>query len=167
MTFYIESKRHGRFKVLIDDADWEEVKKYKWHIGKQPKRKAVYARRNIYLEGKRTPVEIALHTQLTGYKMTDHVNGNGLDCRRRNMREATVSQNRHNIGMRKNNTSGYKGVCFEKESQKWVARIQVNNKNKTIGRYTDITQAALAYNKAAKKYHGKFARLNKMKNEAK
>lgn len=163
MIFLIHSKKHGSFEVIVDDADWDEVKKYKWHIGKQPKRKAIYARRNEYVNGKRPPKEVALHTHLTGYKMTDHINGNGLDCRRSNMREATVTQNRHNTGIRKDNRSGYKGVSWDKDENKWVVRIQKDNKNKTIGRYDTKEAAARAYNEAAKKYHGEFARLNEIK----
>jgi len=162
MTFEIVSKRHGKFKVIVDDADWEEVKKYKWHIGKQPKRKAVYARRNMYINGKKVPVEIALHTQLTGFKITDHINGNGLDCRRENMREATINQNRLNVGIRKDCVSGYKGVSWDKKANKWVVRIQKDNKNKTVGRFSSKKDAALAYNKAALIYHGEFARLNEV-----
>jgi len=162
MIFLINSKKYGKYEVIIDDADWDEVKKYKWHIAKQPKRKAVYARRNIYTKDCRSPFEMTLHKQLTGYKMTDHVNGNGLDCRRENMREATVSQNRHNTGIRTDNSSGYKGVSWDKSMNKWVAQIQVNCKGIKIGRFTTKELAALAYNRAAIKYHGEFARLNEV-----
>lgn len=162
MIFQIVSKRYGTFDVIIDDADWPDVKNYKWHVAIQKRRKAIYARRNIYRNGSRTPIEMTLHKQLTGYAMTDHINGNGLDCRRANMRPATVSQNRHNVGIRKDNASGYKGVCFEKSSDRWVARIQIAGKNKTVGRYKTKQQAALAYNVAARKYHGEYAYLNEV-----
>jgi hypothetical protein len=58
-----------------------------------------------------------------------------------NLREATPSQNQHNQEKRKNNTSGFKGVCWNKVSQKWQASIMINRKNRTLGRFDDIELA--------------------------
>lgn len=90
----------------------------------------------------------------------DHINGDTLDNRRSNLRLCTVSGNNHNRMKSKNNTSGYKGVSWLKQNQKWRAYIKVNSKDKHLGCYLDKEDAARAYDKAAKEYFGEFARLN-------
>ncbi len=91
----------------------------------------------------------------------DHINGNTLDNRRSNLRICTRGQNQRNRRGNLNGTSKYKGVSFKNENKKWVAQIGFK-KNMFIGYYKTEIEAALAYNEAAKKYHGKFARLNKI-----
>ena len=91
-------------------------------------------------------------------KDIDHKNGNSLDNRFNNLRLATDSQNTRNQKKRKTNTSGFKGVCWYKQTKKWIARIQVNNKLIHLGYYTNKFYAALVYARAAKKYFGEFRR---------
>ena len=80
-----------------------------------------------------------------------------------NLRECSSSQNMMNRDkFRKNSSSKYKGVSFYKSSGKWHAKITANKKVYHLGDYILETDAALAYNKAAIKYHGEFARLNKV-----
>ena len=88
----------------------------------------------------------------------DHVNRNSLDNRRDNLRVATRSQNNYNTGKHSQNTSGYKGV--RRMGNNWQARIKVAKVDIHIGTYLSKEQAALMYDFAAVKYHGKFARLN-------
>ena len=90
----------------------------------------------------------------------DHIDRNGLNNQRNNLRDSTRSQNNANRGLNKNNTSGYKGVCWNKQKQKWHARIRVNYKYVQLGLFDNIKDAARAYNKAALKYFGEFAWLN-------
>jgi len=156
MIFIIESKNHGRHEVLIDDEDWEEFKKYKWKI--QKNRNTFYLVRNFTKNRKQ--YTIALHRQLTGFNMTDHINGNGLDCQRLNLRESTIAQNSRNAMKKSNNTSGYKGVYFNKAVKKWRSQICINFKDIYLGSFKTKDQAAIAYNIAALKYHCEFARLN-------
>lgn len=156
MTFTVHSKKHGDHIVIIDDEDWEEVKKYKWFVqcrrgNKNPDK--VY--RNKYYGKIET-----IHYFITRYNITDHINGNALDNRKCNLRECTNVQNSRNKGARRDNKSGYKGVYLDKKSQKWVAQIGFDGKCKKIGRYNNKIDAARAYNEAATKYHGEFARLN-------
>ena len=92
--------------------------------------------------------------------LVDHRNGDSLDNRRANLRLATHSQNMQNRRKRKNTTSRYTGVCFEKRRKKWTANITVNKKKIWIGRFDDEIEAAKAYDEAARKEHGEFARLN-------
>jgi hypothetical protein len=88
----------------------------------------------------------------------DHINRNGLDCRKENLRIATNSQNNMNRGMFKNNTSGYRGV--HRKGNMWRAMIYVSGKQIRLGTFKNIKDAASAYNAAAIQYHGEFASLN-------
>lgn len=90
----------------------------------------------------------------------DHHDGNKLNNRRENLRKATLNGQAHNNKKRKDNTSGYRGVHLEKESGKYSVNIQINGRQKKIGRYKDAIQAALVYDAAARFYHGEFAALN-------
>lgn len=90
----------------------------------------------------------------------DHVNGVKNDNRIENLRSCTRSQNGMNRGPFKNNKSGFKGVCWFKCRKKWHAQIYLNSKRIHIGLFKSEIEAAKAYNKAALKYHGKFAWLN-------
>ncbi len=90
----------------------------------------------------------------------DHKDGCPKNNKWNNLRLATSNQNQWNSKTPKNNTSGYKGVCWDKERNKWIVHIRINIKRKYIGRFDDIKEAASAYNEAAIKYFGEFARLN-------
>lgn len=94
--------------------------------------------------------------------VVDHVDGNKLDNRRQNLRVCTSSQNTFNQCVRANNTSGYKGVHWKKQNKIWVAYIHKNNQRIHLGHFGTAELAAEAYNEAAIKYHGEFARLNKI-----
>jgi len=93
-----------------------------------------------------------------GY-VADHINRNGLDNRRANLRPATIAQNAWNSRRRKNR-SGYKGVWYAKDKGKFRAAIWHNNKREYLGYFDCPICAAKAYDRAAKKYHGEFASLN-------
>lgn len=96
------------------------------------------------------------------FARSDHINRVRLDNRRSNLRPATASQSCCNRAKFKESSSKYIGVCWYKKYQKWVARIQVAGKRQTLGYFNDPQDAARAYNKAAKKLHGKFATLNEV-----
>ena len=88
----------------------------------------------------------------------DHINGNGLDNRRCNLRIATHAQNQWNVGRPKTNTSGIKGVRYDKARGKWRASIWVNGKRKHVGCFANIDDAAMAYANAVITAHGEFGR---------
>ena len=90
----------------------------------------------------------------------DHINGNILDNRKENLRICTMQQNNCNTKLRSNNSSGYKGVSYNKENRKWRAYIAVHGSTHYLGYYKTAKEAAERYNKAAPIYHGEFAQLN-------
>lgn len=144
----------GKF-ALIDDADHPKVGGRKWFY-----HKTGYARRNYWVNGK-CKTELMHRTILDAPNdmEVDHINGNGLDNRRSNLRICTHAQNIHNSD-NSSNTSGYKGVG--KHLGRWAAYICFQGRQTTIGRFGTPEQAALAYNNKAKELFGEFAKLNKI-----
>ncbi len=139
----------GRF-TFVDDDIFELYGALKWHIDKDG-----YATRIV--KSKRQ----SLHRLILGASNNiDHKNGNRLDNRRQNLREATHQENMRNRGAQSNSKTGIKGVSWDKITQKWVARIKFNGKALNLGRFVLIEDAKKAYNIAALKYFGEFARLN-------
>lgn len=142
--------------VKIDNEDIEKVCNFSWHIDKRTEKYSIVVCHN-------NNKSLLLHRLVIGAKpgqTIDHINGNPLDNRKSNLRFCTHAQNMQNrvslIGQK------YKGIYFCKTRNNWVAQISINNKTKNIGRFETDKQAALAYNEYAKKYHGKFAKLNEV-----
>lgn len=94
----------------------------------------------------------------------DHINGNKVDNRIANLRQATKRQNAANVGRRVDNTSGFKGVSFIKRLKgtrnPWLATMAVNGKSTYLGYFETKEAAAEAYMKAAKEHFGEFARID-------
>lgn len=89
----------------------------------------------------------------------DHINGNKIDNRIINLREATRQENQRNTGRRVDNTSGHKGVCWDKANGKWRAQAQdANGKRKTLGRFPTPEAASAAYESYASRHYGEFYR---------
>jgi hypothetical protein len=144
--------------VIIDNDDYEKIKKYKWRLHR--------AMSNLkYAIATINNKPILMHRFLLGLDPklhTDHINGNSLDNRKKNLRICTHAENMRNRKKSKNNTSGFKGVWWAKDKKRWKAEIYKNGKKIHLGSYKDILGAARAYNKGALKYHGEFARLNEI-----
>ena len=141
-------------KFLIDPADYEKfVKDYSFSLSNGY---VQYSSRTDGLNCKR------LHRIIMNCpddKMIDHINMNKLDNRRENLRICTHQQNQHNRTKQSNNTSGFKGVSFNKEKQKFEARIGIDGKSKFLGYFDTAEKASECYKQAALKHHGDFARF--------
>lgn len=142
--------------ALVDEADWADVSQFDWNSNG-----AGYAQRNTVLDGRRTTV--FMHREIMGLKrgdglLVDHANGNRLDNRRENLRICTRSQNQWNRGAQSNSKSGVKGVFWDARRQKWRASIKQHRKEKHIGYFDSIVDAANAYAIAAAQMHGDFAK---------
>lgn len=145
----------GRF-ALVDAADADVALRYKWNA--LPTGNTVYAQRHVKREDGRWTSQ-KLHQLITGYAITDHINGDGLDNRRSNLREATHAENLCNQ-LRAPGGSGFKGVTWFKSRGDWKAQIMKQGKNYHLGYHATAEDAALAYDEAARRLHGEFATLN-------
>jgi hypothetical protein len=144
--------------ALVDDQDASRVLAAgKWHA--QRCARTHYARRTIRRDdGKRTA--LALHRFITGWDYVDHINGDGLDNRRGNLRPASHEENVRNRRAQLAGASGYKGVDWDKAAGAWRARITANGRLIYLGRFVSADEAARAYDAAARDLHGSYARLN-------
>ncbi|PWC54682.1 hypothetical protein TSA6c_00105 [Azospirillum sp. TSA6c] len=114
----------------------------------------------IRIDGKRHSAHRLAFLWMTGNwpdKQVDHINRDRVDNRWGNLRLANSSQNLANRPLNRNNTSGVKGVCWDRRDEKWSARIRANGKRRFLGCFSDINDAAAAYDAAAKQHFGDFA----------
>lgn len=142
----------GKF-AIVDEGDYEYISQWKWceNMG--------YAMRRALSDGK--PRMFLMHAVINRTPIglsTDHINMDGLDNRRSNLRTAEHCQNLWNAGKKKNNTSGFKGVSWDSQRGKFLAQIVVRRKTITLGRFEHPEDAAGIYLTAAIEYHGQFAR---------
>ena len=144
--------------ALVDDEDYERLNEYKWNLAKP-----YYASTNIYINNERTMKRMHLLI-LDGIKgkEIDHIDGNGLNNQKNNLRLVNRSQNCMNRNKRKNCSSKYKGVSWDKNEKKWRVHICINKKIKYLGRFENEIKAANAYNKAAKELFNEYANLNEV-----
>lgn len=158
------------YKAQVDDEDYEKANQYLWQADVDRHKDGtvwnVYATRNIKLDnGKRTTQK--LHRFVMGVtnpkiEVDHNPDQSGLNNQKHNLRLVTRQQNMSNQKLSVKNTSGYKGVVWCKPLQKWQAHIKVNYKTKHLGYFTDVLDAARAYNQAASKLFGEFAQINKI-----
>jgi AP2 domain/HNH endonuclease len=147
--------------ALVDDEDFDRVAAIgKWYAN--PSCQTFYARKNFSVGTRRAPryTSLLMHTLITGWALVDHVNHNGLDNRRANLRQATEQQNSRNRRLRSDNTTGYKGVSFRSKRGDWTACIWDGHRTRHLGRHSNPISAAIAYDVAARQLFGEFAHLN-------
>ncbi len=146
--------------ALIDNEDYQRINQHKWYAHYQ--HGYWYAVRNIRnSNGKR--ITQHMHRFIIDVPdglETDHINHNGLDNRKCNLRSCTRMENQQNQRLQQKTSSCYKGIHWHKRDKKWYARIRLNGKLIHIGLYTNEIIAALAYNIKATELFGEFACLN-------
>ena len=154
---------HG-YETIIDASDLELVVKYDWFARVRHKAdgsiRTVYAVRSKKIVRKTQMVGIhrAILNAPDGVEV-DHIDGDGLNNRRSNLRLASRAQNQKNKGRPINNSSGVKGVTWCAKRGKWQAQISDANKHYNLGRFDKIEDAAAAYAAASAKFHGEFGRV--------
>lgn len=153
------------YVALVDDEDYEWLNQYKWHADVRKNTKNVYAKRTTWVN--RKVGGVLMHRQILGILDKPEIEGehkdrNGLNNQRENIRQATRSQNLWNTSSAKNATSKYLGVYWYKTRSQWKSEIMKDRKRKCLGYYQHESDAAMAYNTAAKELHGEFANLNQI-----
>jgi hypothetical protein len=147
--------------VFVDDEDYEAVSKHKWCVKQD---KSTYYARTQVKNDDGTWIALLMHRLVVGVTdpkiEVDHRNHRGFVNLKTNLRVCSHADNMRNQQKHSVNTSGFKGVSWNKHNKNWRARIKVNYKNIHLGCYTDKIDAAKAYNDAAIKYFGHFACLN-------
>ena len=146
--------------TLVDDSDYEELNQYKWFAHKE--RDTAYVLRYQY-NGFRQYGRVLMHRQILNPEKSDdvdHVNGDGLDNQRSNIRVCSRQQNLENQRLRSDNTSGFKGVSLCNKNRAWRATVNLNGKQVHVGCYPTKEAAAQAYNHKAIELFGQFARSN-------
>lgn len=151
---------HGK-TAIVDDADYERLSKYNWCVYKH--RNTFYAARRAMVGGRSS--HLKMHREILGLstgdgQLVDHKNRNGIDNRRENLRIVTPSLNSYNRKKAINNTSGYRGVSWNKGVCKWVSIFTKDKKHKHIGCFKNAVEAAKEYDIAVLKYRGEDAILN-------
>lgn len=147
--------------ALVDAVDYDDLVLYHWRAIKRSNTFYVY--RNATKRESLVASTVYMHRQVVGVSSSayvDHINRNGLDNRRANLRTCNPAENAQHSYHRKRYacTSTFKGVS--RQNSKWRAQIWANKKRILLGRFNTETEAAIAYNEAAKRLHGEFAALN-------
>ena len=147
-------------ETVVDAGDLAYLSQWEWRATTRAHRSQQYATRR---EGRKTRVymHVVIMQPPLGFRV-DHINGDGLDNRRSNLRLCTSNQNCTNTKMYSNNTSGYRGLTWFKPRGQWLVQIQHLGKKHRLG-YFDKGQevwAAKVYDEAARRLHGEFATCN-------
>lgn len=162
-TVPLHGKKAAGRVALVDDGDYDLVMQYRWHVRERQlpghSKDGPYALVNVWL-GNGKYHTILMHKLITGWPMTDHVNHDGLDNRRQNLRHATSSQNQLNRLPVSGGTSRYKGVSWVTREQKWRADIRIDSKRIYLGAFASEEEAARAYDAMAREKGGGYAYLN-------
>jgi hypothetical protein len=151
--------------ALIDDVDYELISQHNWCANKDHHYNRWYAVSSTSRKDdpNNKQHQIKMHRLImsaTSTQQVDHVNGDGLDNRRENIRCCTKQENHFNRNKHKSGYSIYKGISYNKKVNKWMARIRIDKKLLHLGYFLDEIEAAMAYDEAALKYFGEFANLN-------
>lgn len=137
--------------AIVDDEDYPKLSQHKWYAAKQRTGNFYAVRQSPRVKGKRHQTQIWMHVVIFGTPKgmeTDHINGNGLDNRRENLRVVTIRQNQQNRHQKK--SSKYPGVFWSTRSGKWIARMRINGKQHHLGYFPVEGDAGNAYVKGCR-----------------
>jgi len=144
--------------AIVDDSDFHLVSKLNWHLNKKTN-VHLYAKSSKKINGKQIHMHRLIMNANKGEEV-DHINHNGLDNRRSNLRIVNSFQNHQNSKKQINSASIYKGISYAKDHKKWRARIWVDGKKIHLGYFKNEIDAAKAYDRAALKYYSEYAYIN-------
>lgn len=157
-----QGKHAGKYFALVDDEDYQNLSKYNWSVFNQNK-KIKYAARKIRVN--KIPKILFMHRIILRCPPNlfgDHIDGDGLNNQKYNLRIATKQNNNSNKTKLLRNISGFKGVGYRKDIKKFSARICFNYKEIFLGYFNTNVEAAKAYNKKALELFGEFANINQI-----
>lgn len=162
--------------LLIDDDDWSREfvcnfrngstfaavpSAHTWHGNGKATSDVMYAAFNVHTaSGWRCVLLHRLLTEAPSAMVVDHIDGNGLNNRRSNLRLCTVGENNTNNRLAASATSSFRGVCYDRTHSKWKVTIGSKGKRHSLGYFHSEIAAARAYDVAAKQLHGAFATPN-------
>ena len=152
----------GKF-AIVDDEDYDWLMQWKWHAQWDGRHWKATRWERGWKKGKGKRKLVFMHREILKTPknlFTDHINGNGLDNRKINLRYCTNAQNQWNQLPHKKCVSKYKGVSFRKDISKWQVYIRKNRKITFVGHYKDEFNAAKSYDAKAKELFGEFALTN-------
>jgi hypothetical protein len=154
----ITNRKKEEYTVLVDDEDYEDVSSFTWFIWIDRKGHK-YAGRGVRQPSGRYKT-VFMHAYINktpNGSVTDHINGNGLDNRKENLRTCTRPQNAWNTHTVRTNTSGYRNVCWAKSHNMWKVAIRCNGTRKFVGYFPSIEDAAVAEKNARTSMHSGYS----------
>lgn len=149
----------GKGVVLVDDEDFEYLSRFKWHLLTDPN--TCYAKTTAF-RGTSSGLMHRIILDAPDGMQVDHIDHNGLNNVRANLRLCTCAQNHANQQKRPGLLSQFKGVTFNKTANRWMARCKTNRRYTSLGYYDSEEDAARAYNDFAREHFGEFALLNEI-----
>lgn len=148
------------FVAIVDDEDFDWLSQWRWCATQRPGRGYAIRSAQCVVDGRKRGVSILMHRQILDAQpgqLVDHINGDPRDNRRANLRICTANQNSYN--RRAYGRWPYKGLN-QTASGRWKAEVRAEGRRHHVGTFATAEEAARAYDEAAKRLHGEFARLN-------